>query len=249
MRVRKLLLNFTNTYRSEDYDGFEMIDLSSVSGTDMYLDDEANSIICEKITGSAVGGIHLLDSGNYHYMTELFLRQINEPFCLIYFDNHTDMKPAMFDMLSCGSWAKKVLDGNLFLSKMVMIGPPRKSIEEIDCLNSDRLLAISQEECLLNMTSIVSKIKDFIGNESIYFSIDKDVLSVDVVSTNWDQGKMTQSELENIVECVGEGCKVLGADICGLLPEREKQSFDVYDKGLHTDLLLVDLLSKLISKE
>ena len=41
-------------------------------------------------------GIHFIDSGNYHYMTRLWLTRMDQPFCLLVYDNHTDMQPPGF---------------------------------------------------------------------------------------------------------------------------------------------------------
>ena len=41
-------------------------------------------------------GIHFIDSGNYHYMTRLWLTRMDQPFCLLVYDNHTDMQPPAF---------------------------------------------------------------------------------------------------------------------------------------------------------
>ena len=55
-------------------------------------------------------GIHFLDSGNYHYVTKLWLDQVKEPFDLLVLDHHTDLQQPMFgDILSCGG-----LDSGLF---------------------------------------------------------------------------------------------------------------------------------------
>lgn len=43
-----------------------------------------------------LAGIHFIDSGNYHYMTRLWLTRMDQPFCLLVYDNHTDMQPPGF---------------------------------------------------------------------------------------------------------------------------------------------------------
>ena len=118
-----LLVNFTNTYIKEDYPGFEFVDCSDISGTDMYLDDEAHNEIKDRLKRAVktYEGIHLIDSGNYHYMSRVFTEDIDEPYELVFFDNHTDMKPAMFDMLSCGSWAKEVLEKDDKLVRIIEV--------------------------------------------------------------------------------------------------------------------------------
>ena len=51
--------------------------------------------------GRAQEGIHFLDSGNYHYVSKIWMEKIEEEFELLVLDHHTDMQPPMFgDILS-----------------------------------------------------------------------------------------------------------------------------------------------------
>ena len=49
----------------------------------------------------------------------------------------------------------------------------------------------------------------------VYLSIDKDILSPSQVHTNWQQGTLTFSQLQNVILELFHRCRVLGADICG----------------------------------
>ncbi len=250
------IFNFTNTYIGTDYPDFEPVDCSGLSGTDMYCDDEAGHAIIEKIRGE-YGGIHLIDSGNYHYMTRLFTSLINEPYELVFFDNHTDMKPAMFDMLSCGSWAKAVLDHDKNIRRLVMIGPPEKSFNELpgEIGNDERLLYISGEEAVNIAERIKNENIQKIHSEMafcpepetslpVYISVDKDVLSAGEVLTNWDQGNMKLSELILLIGAICGKRRLMGADICGLYPTGagESEALLAYRKGLDTDRRLIGVL-------
>ena len=47
----------------------------------------------------------------------------------------------------------------------------------------------------------------------MYLSIDKDVLSPEVVNTNWDQGEFLEQHLNELIDaCEG---RIIGADITG----------------------------------
>ena len=269
------IFNFTNTYEKDDHPGFEFIDCTDITGTDMYCDDEAGAGLL-KIIDREPAGIHLIDSGNYHYMTRLFTSCIKEDYVLVFFDNHTDMKPAMFDMLSCGSWAKESLEKDKHLKHMFVIGPPRKSVEELpdEIVENVKLTLITREEITAAEHSSVreeipaaehSSIKDGISevefllkNEGsgfsqlpIYISVDKDVLDVSEVSTNWDQGNMSMETLLHLIDVVCEGKKLIGADICGLLPASagEVKSAESYEKGLRTDRQLIDKIEPMVMEK
>ncbi|HEX7370340.1 MAG TPA: hypothetical protein VF284_08705 [Rhodanobacteraceae bacterium] len=54
-----------------------------------------------------------------------------------------------------------------------------------------------------------------IPTESIWITIDKDVLPEREALTNWDQGQMPFAALLAMLQAAGEHKRVLGADICG----------------------------------
>src|SRR5690348_3887969 len=51
--------------------------------------------------------------------------------------------------------------------------------------------------------------------ESVWITLDKDVLPEGEALTNWDQGRMPLSAVAALIEAVGARKRVLGADICG----------------------------------
>ena len=106
-----VLLNFSGVYEKQDFykkcmeRGARCVDLRGIPGTNCYCDQESEEKIKEQLMVSGVKGIHYLDSGNYHYVTKLWMDLIREPFDLLVFDHHTDLQPPFFgDILSCGGW-------------------------------------------------------------------------------------------------------------------------------------------------
>jgi len=64
----------------------------------------------------------LYGSGDYHHLAYLGISLIKEPFCLIQFDNHTDIwKPLKKDFIDFGSWVPNVLRLNN-LQKVIQLG-------------------------------------------------------------------------------------------------------------------------------
>lgn len=255
-----IITDFTNTYEPSYYPGFELIDCSDITGCDMYCDDEAKKEIKRRIREHMekngrrdrkfYSGIHLIDSGNYHYMTRLFTEEIKEPYELVFFDNHTDMKPAMFDMLSCGSWAKEVLEKDKNLRKMYMIGP-RTDPGEIDPQkeSAEKLVIISQDELTDEKSALSDPGISMLCNQSctslpVYISVDKDILDESEVKTNWDQGNMRLNVLISILENICKNRTVLGADICGLFPVSAGNSNSkcAHENGPKTDSEIISAL-------
>ena len=218
--MQHLIFDFTNTY-PEDLQsalpGAVRIDMTDLSGTDMYCDDAAQEEILRRISPYGIRGIHLLDSGNYHYMTALLARQIAQPYRLVFFDHHTDCKSAMFDLLSCGSWAKVLLDTDPNLRKMILVGPPRRSMEELgDAVRSyldpdaspRKLFFLPEEDLQERGTEALKEIlREAAGQNPdlplpVYLSIDKDILSETELPTNWDQGQISMELLEECLQIV-----------------------------------------------
>ena len=82
-------------------------DFSVLEGTGCYCSDEAAETIRGEVTAMPLRAIHLLGSGDCHYVSLFWLERIAGPFALILIDNHPDDQMTAFgpDILSCGSWA------------------------------------------------------------------------------------------------------------------------------------------------
>lgn len=186
-----LFCDFTGVYEREGLERYgDFIDMKDMSGTGMYIDEEAEAKIHEKLESlSALDRYRLrfLDNGNYHYMTRILASYIREPFDLITFDNHSDDKPPAFEGLrSCGSWRLDIASENRYLVNSMLVR--RCSDLETEYITSDRPL---------------------------YISLDKDILNTDVLHTNWDQGDMSGDELFEILDTLLAERRVTAFDVCG----------------------------------
>ncbi len=84
-----------------------VLDCRDIEGTNCYCSDDALEELRRRLAKVPLDTIHWIDTGDYHYLTALFLERIGEPFDLVLFDNHPDdQAPAFGDsgLLSCGSW-------------------------------------------------------------------------------------------------------------------------------------------------
>ena len=238
-----LIVDFTCTY-SKDWIGahkeMNYMDCTGLRGTDMYCSPDSATELERRIAEYPLAGIHFIDSGNYHYMTRLFTKRVGCPYDLIVFDNHTDCKPSMIpELLSCGAWAKQVLEEDENLQRLILIGPPREAINEIeiDIGNREKLVTVSREELgsirISEMTDpdvLYRLCRDKMPAEGLmhplYLSIDKDVLDKEYAMTNWDQGGMSLDQLKAWLRFFSEenrktGYGILAVDICGELPKKD----------------------------
>lgn len=227
-----LVLNFTHTYSVdwiEENKELKCIDCSDIAGTDMYCTPEAEEELESRLSEFPLGGIHFIDSGNYHYMTRLFTKRISGPYNLVFFDNHNDMQPTMIpELLSCGAWAKQVIEEDENLQRLILIGPGEKTINDIDVANSDKLVCVSREELRewsmeegcdetaseegQNMPvgkphyrlreKLAERLAEVSMDLPLYVSVDKDVMGEEYARTNWDQGDMSLETLKELLKYI-----------------------------------------------
>lgn len=224
LKNRNMIFDFTQCYPKRKEPGLEWHDCSAIGGSRLYCSRDAEEKIKALIAPAGVSGIHFIDSGDYHYISKIMTDFIKEPFTLVLIDHHTDMQDASLggDILSCGNWAKKVLQENPYLQRLVLIGQEKKVLDKLQSgarqqETDGKLVEISYEE--LKNGKAHEKIKELPDEVPVYISIDKDVLDEKYAVTNWDQGKMSMGMLEQILKTLVTEYDVIGVDICGMYPE------------------------------
>ena len=102
------ILKLSSLYDDESWSipGASVINLQGLEGSNCYCSPAAESVMRSAIAGERLSGVHWIDSGDYHYISKLWMERINGPFILALFDNHPDDQEGAFgeSLLSCGSW-------------------------------------------------------------------------------------------------------------------------------------------------
>lgn len=218
-----VIMNFSGIYKNQNFyknyaeEEIFWTELSDLSGCNCYCDAEASDRIRKEIQAFTGNGLHFIDSGNYHYMTRLWLEKLQIPFRLLVFDNHTDMQPPAFGgLLSCGGWIVASLEELPLLQEVILVGPDEEAYTQVEPDLQQKVLFLSREK-LSTMTA--EEKEGFFNNLSedlpLYVSVDKDVLCKGDASTTWSQGDMHLSELMSFLELVLERQNILGMDVCG----------------------------------
>lgn len=218
-----VIMNFSGIYKNQNFyknyaeEEIFWTELSDLSGCNCYCDAEASDRIRKEIQAFTGKGLHFIDSGNYHYMTRLWLEKLQIPFRLLVFDNHTDMQPPAFGgLLSCGGWIAVSLEELPLLQEVILVGPDEEAYTQVEPDLQQKVLFLSREK-LSTMTA--EEKEGFFNNLSedlpLYVSVDKDVLCKGDASTTWSQGDMHLSELMSFLELVLERQNILGMDVCG----------------------------------
>ena len=217
-----VIMNFSGIYKNQNFyknyaEEIFWTELSDLSGCNCYCDAEASDRIRKEIQAFTGKGLHFIDSGNYHYMTRLWLEKLQIPFRLLVFDNHTDMQPPAFGgLLSCGGWIAASLEELPLLQEVILVGPDEEAYTQVEPDLQQKVLFLSREK---PSTMTAEEKEGFFNNLSedlpLYVSVDKDVLCKGDASTTWSQGDMHLSELMSFLELVLERQNILGMDVCG----------------------------------
>jgi arginase family enzyme len=209
------LLNFDDVYpwqrKLSDF-ADEWIELSDITEANLFCARKALTEIGQRLSERTGRGITFIGNGNYHYVTYVLLSEIDRPFSLVLFDNHTDAKltDGMSGLLSCGSWVAEAVRRFPLLKKVLIVGV----CAERNLYPPD----LQRKIVLLPNTGEPQKFLSMIPTEDIYISIDKDVLDRAFAVTNWDHGNMHLRELLVALQTLVRQKNVLGIDVCGELP-------------------------------
>ncbi|MBO4263684.1 MAG: arginase family protein [Bacteroidales bacterium] len=110
-----ILLDISGAYGAEGWDDrirqqpeSAVLNLRTLTGCQCYCSPEAEAAIRQAIAPYPAAGIHWIDTGDYHYISKLWMEKITVPFALVLLDHHPDDQPDAFGsgLLSCGGWVK-----------------------------------------------------------------------------------------------------------------------------------------------
>lgn len=254
-------MDFSGIYESQQFyrgEDVSWVEVREIPGTNCYCDTEAAENLRARIAEFPVGGIHFIDSGNYHYMSRIWLEKIKEPFRLLVFDNHTDMQPPAFGgLLSCGGWIAAALEELENLKELVLVGPDEEAYSHTgyeikkEPAFVERVCFLSREKLSAGNAEEIKRFFEKIGTElPLYISVDKDVLCGEDAHTAWSQGDMRLEELTGYLEIVAgrlvrDGGILLGVDICGECDVKESGSSAVNDAANH---VLLEFFSDIFTR-
>lgn len=186
-------------------------------------------------------GTVLMGSGDFHHISLLLIERLYKQFSklnpieVVIFDNHPDNMRYLFG-IHCGSWVSYV--ANLpFVSHVHVLGITSNDIGWAHlwenrlgplmnnkltywCMDVDITWAqrLGLGKAFRRFDTPDELIVAFLAQQyynslPIYLSIDKDVLSEDVIQTNWDQGRLQTYHLLDTISALGS--RIIGSDITG----------------------------------
>ena len=93
---------------------------------------------------------------------------------------------------------------------MILIGIDEKQVSLIK--RQDQVLYLTDDD--LENREVWKKVDDLLRQYPLYISIDKDVLSQNVIQTDWDQGSMQLMEFKILLAYLFKNSQTIGIDIC-----------------------------------
>jgi arginase family enzyme len=189
----------------------------------------------------------LYGSGDYHYLSALWLRRVDRPFLLVSFDNHPDwdIRPPKW---ACGGWINRALEipflkhiaiwgcgnfecwwpHNIFANRWAQ----REGKLEVHPWADDRPIEDRQRpQAILreNWRAYFERFAAGLQGANFYVTIDMDCLEADSALTNWENGKFTVEDLKWALAKLRENNQIIAGDICGAYSKpkyaRWKQEF------------------------
>jgi hypothetical protein len=183
--------------------------------------------------GSRLAPFILYGSGDFHYLSALWLRRLTEPVVLVSFDNHPDwdIRPPKW---GCGGWINRALElsyveriaiwgcgnfecwwpHNIFANRWA----EREGRLEVHPWADDRPMKDRQRSGAILADNWRENFELFVANlrgRDIYITIDLDCLRVEDAVTNWESGRFEVADLEWALGKLREHSRIIGGDICG----------------------------------
>lgn len=181
----------------------------------------------------------LYGSGDFHHLSALWIRQVEEPLTVVSFDNHPDwdVRPPRW---ACGGWVNRALElpqvrkvsvwgcgnfecwwpGQLFGNRRA----ERAGTLEVHAWADNRSLKEQQRRGAIFRESWREEFARFakgLAGARVYVTIDLDCLQASEAMANWENGRFAGDDL---IWALGElrGCaQIVAGDICGAYsPER-----------------------------
>lgn len=219
-------------------------DFSTLEGTNCYCSEESAARIRQAISGLPLSAVHMIGTGDYHYISLFWLERIREPFSLVLFDNHPDDQPSAFspDTLSCGSWVAEARKlpcciGTYWLTSQTE-RQTGKSVAARGLVNGG---TAGKAGGGMSATKIFPDCLAVCFGQPIYISIDLDVLSREYARTDWDQGTMSLDELTGAILELKKSARIIGVDICGGLTTQKGASPEDLAINAGTEKALISL--------
>jgi hypothetical protein len=175
----------------------------------------------------------LYGSGDFHYLTALWLRRLTRPVVLVSFDNHPDwdVRPPKW---GCGGWINRALElpqiervsvwgcGNFecWWPHQIFgnLSAERAGTLEVHPWADDRPSKDRRRRGAILRENWQDHFEAFVNNirgRNVYVTIDLDCLRAGEAATNWENGRFVARDLVWALGRLRSVCRIIAGDICG----------------------------------
>ena len=226
-----VIMNFSGIYKEQQFyrnhaemqEDISWLEVQDLPGSNCYCDEEAKNRILDDIKNYTGNGIHFIDSGNYHYVSRLWLSKMEHPFRLLVDREHRKL----FEIIG---------EVNALIHNDLLHDKYDEIVRLLDELREYTKFHFEDEEAYMQVEPEFQQKVQFLSREKLlamtgeekntffrnlradlpmYISVDKDVLCTADASTTWSQGDMSLEKLQKFLEIVLQQQQILGMDICG----------------------------------
>ena len=186
-------------------------------------------------------------SGDFHHLSALWLRRVQQPFTLVSFDNHPDwdIRPPKW---CCGSWMNRALDllqveriavwgcGNFECWGWHRIWGNRRDVRAgrlaVHPWADERSAADQTQAGSITRETWRGKFERFaagLAGKAVYVTVDIDGLRAEDAVTNWENGRFKAEDVAWALDELARHATILAGDLCGARSQpayaRWKQKF------------------------
>jgi hypothetical protein len=175
----------------------------------------------------------LYGSGDFHYLSALWLRRVARPVVLVSFDNHPDwdVRPPRW---GCGGWINRALElshvqrvsvwgcGNFecWWPHQIFgnLSAERAGNLEVHPWADERSARARRRPGAILRHNWQDHFETFVDNlrgGDVYVTIDLDCLERNEAATNWENGRFKVIDLVWALAKLRNGCRIIAGDICG----------------------------------
>jgi hypothetical protein len=192
--------------------------------------------LIEQFYGEVAGRLSrflLYGSGDFHHLTALWIRRLNQPVVVISFDNHPDwdVRPPKW---GCGSWINRALElphvrrvsvwgcGNFECWWPAQIFGNRRAERsgklEVHPWADARPWKDRQRRGAILRENWRERFEQFargLEGANVYVTIDLDCLRPEEAITNWENGRFVLADVVWALRTLLRTNRIIGGDICG----------------------------------
>ena len=145
--------------------------------------------------------------------------------CLIIFDAHADLMPAMKEPTH-EEWLRKLIEDKFPIKNILLVGTRNFDKKELDFLKEKNIRIIKMNQLLDNLEDSCDIIMEFTKDKELYVSIDIDVIdpAFAPATGHIEPGGLTSREFLYIIQRINKVKNLRAIDIVEINPDKDQDN-------------------------